>query len=403
MPLQEIAQLNIVNFPVPGMDHRLAVIRRDPKLYPNDLPAAGTLLADCDFVSQRQVEKWGDGFVLAKIVPDPATGLHDWYFLNERLNQDAYNYAVSFPYETKDFPQYVRTYVYLRESYTDVEDLSADPVKEDLTLIERKQIRSEDPIIDSLFVVVQRVYEILPGPWIKSFKIHEHSGDVWEIQKRKNKITEVTTSSTITEDTIPKLVVVERDDIGTLTTWETVTTISQSQYNSEESALGSTRAMGYVFPAYITFMCTFDGSSTDVAFIRNGSRAQVVNAEVKTWWVISGTTPTTAVDEIITDTVMLFDREYTGVLHGAFAAGSSDDILDRFPESSVMVNSWKNNPATYPATTPSAVEYFKGIPADGIIPAKPKWVGSMKVVEHESTPEMYGKLYRITQVKIKMI
>ncbi len=112
-----------------------------------------------------------EGFVFATARPADQGGFVDWFYLNERANQDAYNFSVDYIYNDKTYPRLTRTYVLLREGLVEPQVNTADPIYAGLQLTDHKQLRIEnDPVLDSLFVVVQRVYEILPGPIITTFQ-----------------------------------------------------------------------------------------------------------------------------------------------------------------------------------------------------------------------------------------
>lgn len=95
-------------------------------------------------------------------------GQHDKYFyLAERANQDDYNWAFSnADIGGTKFDAVTRTYITLRSGFSSTTPAMGASMPDTPTgkfsgthvLAERKQIRSEDPKIDSLFVVEERTY-----------------------------------------------------------------------------------------------------------------------------------------------------------------------------------------------------------------------------------------------------
>jgi hypothetical protein len=169
----------IKSYPSPDLADRIWVVRKDSRAAGYELPAHG------DAYEGPEAEKM-DGFIFATAVPSDQTGWVDWYYLDARSNEDAYNALVEYPYADKDYPRVTRTYTHLRSEVfltTPVDaELSAepplpveqeaddeDPVYAELLLVDHKIIRFEDPILDSLFVNVQRVYERLPSPVITTY------------------------------------------------------------------------------------------------------------------------------------------------------------------------------------------------------------------------------------------
>jgi len=92
-----------------------------------------------------------------------------WYYIKDRENQDDYNWEYQAAgVGSARYDSVVRTYVLLRSSYNESDPLpnSAMPVTEsdpfsdsdNYILFEKKQVRSGDETLDSLYVVEQRVH-----------------------------------------------------------------------------------------------------------------------------------------------------------------------------------------------------------------------------------------------------
>jgi hypothetical protein len=161
----------IFEFPTPNLNDRVFHELHDSTQLNYAVPPYGTL-----HPNQTKYE----GFKLAMVKPANESGWAYWFYLNERLNQDEYNYEIQYPYPNTDYPVYVRTYVLPRSSLPEAEPAAGSeypPEGSGFFLTDHKQIRLQDPLMDSLFVGVQRVYERLPGPEIDKYRYNER-GDL---------------------------------------------------------------------------------------------------------------------------------------------------------------------------------------------------------------------------------
>jgi hypothetical protein len=169
----------VQKFPTPNLDDRIYVVRMDSRVGGYEEPDRG---APYRGPNAEQFK----GFVFSTAAASDQLGWVDWFFLNERLNQEEYNYTIDYPYTDHDYPRYTRTYVLLRTDVVEPTSDDVDPVFDGtddngdeqpdellLVLTDHKQTRFEDPILDGLFVGVTRVYERLPGPVITSYLQNE--------------------------------------------------------------------------------------------------------------------------------------------------------------------------------------------------------------------------------------
>lgn len=159
-------------WPTPGLDDRIITVRKDIRKF-KKLPRKGS-----KYTGPNAEEFCDFRFATAKATDD--LGWIDLYYLNERKNQDEYNFEITYPYASKDYPTVTRTYVYLRGDQRSKEPDadSKDPVYGDLSLTDHKVVRLQQPEIDALFVGVQRTYERLPSPVIVSHQINQFQQDV---------------------------------------------------------------------------------------------------------------------------------------------------------------------------------------------------------------------------------
>jgi hypothetical protein len=147
------------------------VILRDARLPENAQPPAKGSAYD-----GPEPEKM-EGWMFATRRPTDQIGWMNDFYINERRNQEDYNYEVEYPYPDPSYPRLSRTYVYLRSDFADMPTPDLDEVDvlfPSLRLVGYEQVRffiqrdltaSDDvidPILDSLFIGIQKVYEVRP-------------------------------------------------------------------------------------------------------------------------------------------------------------------------------------------------------------------------------------------------
>lgn len=165
--LRTYDRIEISKFPTPGNRVRLLYVLRDSSSSGYEVLPEGTLLVDCPFLAQRDVAPYlNDTYRLAKIDPDPQSSKKEdflWYFINKHTSQEEYNFEFKFLDEASTKPLVTRTYITLRSEYVATDNGTADPVFSELKLISQLQERTNDPVMDSLFVIEKRMYVALPG------------------------------------------------------------------------------------------------------------------------------------------------------------------------------------------------------------------------------------------------
>ena len=100
-------------------------------------------------------------------------------WVNDRVNQDSYNYAIKYSAGSQAHPIYTRTYVVPRETYFPLVDLTPDDMFPNALLVDEVANRSENEL-DSKYITVTRVFETLPGPEVPSKRYNER-GDLESI------------------------------------------------------------------------------------------------------------------------------------------------------------------------------------------------------------------------------
>lgn len=147
----------VQSYPTPDLSDRIYVVRKDSRLGDSKLPGKG------DAYEGPEKERY-EGFIFATAKPSDQTGWVDLFYLNVRANENDYNLEITYPWVSKDYPRYTRTYVVLRSSYETPLPDTPDPVNGNLLLVDEHVTRFQDPVLDALFVGVQRVFERVPAP-----------------------------------------------------------------------------------------------------------------------------------------------------------------------------------------------------------------------------------------------
>jgi hypothetical protein len=97
-------------------------------------------------------------------------------WVNDRVNQDSYNYAIKYSAGSQTHPIYTRTYVVPRDSYAPLTDLTPDEMFPNALLVEEQADRTGNEL-DSRYITVTRVYETLPGPEVPTRRYNQR-GDL---------------------------------------------------------------------------------------------------------------------------------------------------------------------------------------------------------------------------------
>lgn len=161
----------VSTFPTPDLRDRIYVVKRDSRLPENaSPPEKGSSFAG------PEAEKF-EGWVFATRRPTDQIGWVNDFYINERKNQEDYNYEIDYPYTDSSYPRLTRMYIYLREDFKDMPEPNLDEfdsVFTSLRLVAYEQVRffiqrdltaSDDvidPILDSLFIGIQKIYEVRP-------------------------------------------------------------------------------------------------------------------------------------------------------------------------------------------------------------------------------------------------
>lgn len=151
----------LINYPSPQIADRLLVERYDHSL--SHFGPRNLYTAIPTYGVEHPDTRRFPGFRLAHVKLVVADDWYDWYWVNDRLNQDAYNCEIDYPYGDTAYPRHTRTLLVSRASYAAIAFGTADPANALLLLVAEQTPRIGDETLDSLYVVSKRVYERLPG------------------------------------------------------------------------------------------------------------------------------------------------------------------------------------------------------------------------------------------------
>lgn len=170
----------IKSFPTPDQRDRVFVVRKDTRASGYKLPKQGDAFDGVDEPGRLPKD-----YVFAQAMPvdQPDIGFTDHYYIATRKDQEQYNFVIDFPFVDKNWPRYTRTYVVPRTDDLVTKEPNADdfdPVfGKPFQLTDHKIERwTDDPVLDSLFVKVTRVFERLPSPIITTFESNQYQQPV---------------------------------------------------------------------------------------------------------------------------------------------------------------------------------------------------------------------------------
>jgi hypothetical protein len=101
----------------------------------------------------------------ADVAADNEGRLRKRTWVSPRVDQEQYNFAISYEANQLDFPTYTRSYVFEREGYSPLDLLSPDPIDPFAFLVAEQVLEAIDPPeLRNVFIKVVRIYMTLPGP-----------------------------------------------------------------------------------------------------------------------------------------------------------------------------------------------------------------------------------------------
>jgi hypothetical protein len=126
----------------------------------------------------RDAKKWPETLYLVHERPTPDGEFVYRYWANDRslASQDPWNYGVTYSGDDPNYPIYTRQYIVPRSQYTPVQLGNVDPVFGGTAKIVEQQLAElgEDNPLRSRYVLVQRVYESIPGPHLTGTSVNQY-------------------------------------------------------------------------------------------------------------------------------------------------------------------------------------------------------------------------------------
>jgi len=132
-------------------------------------------------------------------------------YATDRVNQDAYNKAITYSGGSLAHPIYVRSYIVPREGYAPLPDGSVDPEDAGALLL-NEESKPADGELNSLYLQVSRLFETLPGPVITSYDTNE-AGQVITVTSQRKSTTGYSTPTT----SALRSFTIQSEDVGVLT------------------------------------------------------------------------------------------------------------------------------------------------------------------------------------------
>lgn len=178
----------VSSYPTPEIADAILAVVKDISVASYKVDAYGTAHPD---------EKNYPGYRLSLIVPDDAAKTAKWFYVSDRQNQEDYNYALSYSQNDPDFPIVQRRYVLPRSDYVAAEAGTADTKFAGTVLTtEKTQSSTGHPELDALYILVDRVFETLPGQWSESTQL-DTDGETVTTTSRRDVDANIETSEAI--------------------------------------------------------------------------------------------------------------------------------------------------------------------------------------------------------------
>lgn len=170
MPVQQNTRSTLKSFPTPNIKDAFLVEVREVNGPDGTYPLPyGTVHPNVRLFP---------GYKLVLQAPaEPKVGWITRTYAAPRESQDEYNYTETFSADADDYPIYVRAYVYLRLGYLPAVKLTPDPMfpvgpsGSPVILVEEEMREVQEPELKSLYIMVLRSYESVPGPEVISKKL----------------------------------------------------------------------------------------------------------------------------------------------------------------------------------------------------------------------------------------
>jgi len=173
-------EIGVPNYPTPSVPdfytksgHIILVVKESTNKGPyNPKPLDGSVT-----YTGRDANKWPSTLYLVHQAPTADSEYVYNTYANDRTlaSQDPWNYGITYSSENPSYPIYTRQYIVPRSEYDSVALGQVDPVFGGTARIVKQEMAElgEDNKLRSRYVVVQRVYESIPGPTLAGLSLQE--------------------------------------------------------------------------------------------------------------------------------------------------------------------------------------------------------------------------------------
>jgi hypothetical protein len=202
-------EIGVPNYPTPSVPdfytksgHIILVVKESTNKGPyNPKPLDGSVT-----YTGRDANKWPSTLYLVHQAPTADSEYVYNTYANDRTlaSQDAWNYGITYSSENPSYPIYTRQYIVPRSQYTAVSIGGVDPVFGGTARIVKQEMSElgEDNKLRSRYVVVQRVYESVPGPSISGKSVNQFGVKQTETDQIVDPATEPSLSGLLVSDSV---------------------------------------------------------------------------------------------------------------------------------------------------------------------------------------------------------
>lgn len=154
----------VSNYPTPVITDRIIIEYVPLEVGATENLAYGSLF---DNATHTAFTESYPGFQL--VYKAPALDENGWFerrtWCNPRIDQESYNYSITYAEGSTTHPTVTRAYVVKRSEYTPKPILTEDPDFPGAYLVDQKMVNeTTPPEINSLYVTIVETYQTLPGP-----------------------------------------------------------------------------------------------------------------------------------------------------------------------------------------------------------------------------------------------
>lgn len=202
-------EIGVPNYPTPNVPdfytksgHIILVVKESTNKGPyNPKPLDGSVT-----YTGRDANRWPSTLYLVHQAPTPDGEYVYNTYANDRTlaSQNPWNYGITYSSENPSYPIYARQYIVPRSQYSTVALGQVDPVFGGTARIVKQEMAElgEDNKLRSRYVVVQRVYESVPGPANSGKSVNQFGVKQTETDQIVDPATEPSLSGLLVSDSV---------------------------------------------------------------------------------------------------------------------------------------------------------------------------------------------------------